>query len=107
MTGKNDPYEAAVADRISNYNWTVTFTGEELAEKVGASADIVSFQITETSATGNTIEITLTDANGKQYVESGDDCRTGWACAPSATPSTAAAPPPAAILSTEPAPCPP
>ena len=76
LTGKIDPYEAAVADRISNYNWTVTFTGEELAEKVGASADIVSFQITETSATGNTIEITLTDANGKQYVESGDDCRT-------------------------------
>ena len=76
LTGKIDPYEASVADQISNYNWSVTFTGAELAEKVGASADIVRFEITRTSPTGNAIEITLTDADGKQYVESGDDCRT-------------------------------
>ncbi len=76
LTGKIDPYEAAVADKISNYNWTVTFTGAELAQKVGASADIVSFQITQTSPTGNTIEITLTDSAGNRYVESGDGCRT-------------------------------
>ena len=76
LVGRADPYEASVADKISNYNWTVTFTGAELAEKVGAPAEIVSLQVTETSPTGNVIELTLTDANGKQYVESGDGCRT-------------------------------
>ena len=32
LIGKIDPYEASVVDRISNYNWTVTYTAQELTE---------------------------------------------------------------------------
>ena len=53
LRGKTDPYEAAIASSIPNYNWTVTFTADELTTKLRASgrscAQIVDFRVTETT----------------------------------------------------------
>ena len=39
LIGKIDPYEASVVDRISNYNWTVTYTAQELTELLQSKGD--------------------------------------------------------------------
>ncbi len=69
LKGINDPYEAAVASQVSNYNWSTTFTAEELTKllrsKNYSCGNIVKFEVTERSKTGNVIGITFTDADGK------------------------------------------
>lgn len=71
LQGVVDPYEADVADRISNYYWTKTFTAQELKNilhKEGyMCADIVGFCISQTSESGNAVAVTFTDAAGKNY----------------------------------------
>lgn len=80
LIGKVDPYEAAVADKIPNYNWTVTYTAQELTDLLNAkgytNSGIVDFRVTKTSPTGNAIEITFTDSSGKSWSKIRDDCRT-------------------------------
>ena len=80
LIGKIDPYEASVVDRISNYNWTVTYTAQELTEllqsKGYGNSTIVDFRVTKTSPTGNAIEITFTDANGRSWSKTREACRT-------------------------------
>ena len=80
LIGKIDPYEASVVDRISNYNWTVTYTAQELTEllqsKGYGNSTIVDFRVTKTSPTGNAIEITFTDANGRSLSKTREACRT-------------------------------
>ena len=80
LVGKTDPYEAAVAGQIPNYNWTVTYTAREftdlLNEKGYINSGIVDFRITGTSPTGNVTEITFTDSSGKSWSKVREDCRT-------------------------------
>ncbi|WP_297209580.1 SpoIID/LytB domain-containing protein [uncultured Flavonifractor sp.] len=80
LTGKADPYEALVADRITDYNWTVTYTAQELTDLLNSkgyvNSGIVDFKVTKTSPTGNAIEITFTDSSGKSWSKIRDDCRT-------------------------------
>ena len=80
LVGKEDPYEAAVAGKIDNYNWTVTFTAQELTdllnEKGYKNSGIVDFRVTRTTPTGNVLEITFTDSSGKSWSKVRDDCRT-------------------------------
>lgn len=71
LVGKEDPYEAFLADRIPKYNWTVTFTAAELTEKLEASGrpvgTVVDFYVAETTPTGNVKKITFVGSNGKSY----------------------------------------
>ncbi|MBU5434848.1 SpoIID/LytB domain-containing protein [Pseudoflavonifractor sp. MSJ-37] len=71
LLGKTDPYEASVAGSISNYNWTVSFTADQLTAKLRNSgrscAQIVDLQVTETTPTGNVKAVTFTDAAGKTW----------------------------------------
>ena len=80
LTGKEDPYEATVADRISNYNWTVTYTAQELTDLLNSkgyvNSGIVDFRVTKTSPTGYATEITFTDSSGKSWSKTMESCRT-------------------------------
>ncbi len=77
LKGIIDPYEEAVADRISNYRWTNSFTPSELAAKLSGYglASISSVKPTY-SATGNMIQLDFTDINGKTQAIKRDQCRT-------------------------------
>lgn len=79
LRGVIDPYEAAIADSISNYNWSVTYTGAQLAAKLKSAgyscSAIVKFEITEFTPTGNVKRIRFTDSNGKTFTFSKEDCR--------------------------------
>lgn len=80
LIGKYDPYEASVSSKITNYNWTVTYTAQELTDLLNSkgytNSGIVDFRVTKTSPTGNAIEITFTDSSGKSWSKIRDDCRT-------------------------------
>lgn len=80
LIGKVDPYEASVASKVPNYNWTVTYTAQELTDLLNSkgyiNSGIVDFKVTKTSPTGNAIEITFTDSSGKSWSKIRDECRT-------------------------------
>lgn len=80
LKGVVDPYEALVRDKIPSYEWTTTFTAEELTTLLRSknySCDtIVSFEVTERSALGNVIAITFTDASGRSVYLSRERVRT-------------------------------
>lgn len=77
LKGVIDPYEEAVADRISNYTWSYSYTPAELAAKLSryGLASISSVQPTY-SETGNMIQLVFTDINGKTQTIKRDQCRT-------------------------------
>ena len=78
LVGVIDPWEAAVASRIPNYNWSVTYTKAELEQKLRAGnrpiGDLASVVVTPTP-TGNAKSVTFTDASGKSWTISGDSAR--------------------------------
>ncbi len=80
LMGKADPYEALVADKISNYNWTQTFTKAELStlltEKGYTNAGVVSVTVTQNTAMGAVYAVTVTDAAGKDYTFYKEKART-------------------------------
>lgn len=71
LAGKEDPYEPVLDGQIPNYHWTVTFTAEELTERLEASGrpvgKVVDFYVSETTPSGNVKKITFVGSNGKQY----------------------------------------
>ncbi len=81
LRGVEDPYEAEIADSIPTYSWTVTMTGDEVAAKLRAKANIecstiVKFEITQFTEMGNVYKITFTDKDGKSFSFTGEKCRT-------------------------------
>ena len=81
LRGVMDPYEAAVADIIPNYSWTVTYTREQLTQRLRDRGyncgTIVSLTVTETTPTGNVYKITLKDENGRSFTfTKGDTIRS-------------------------------
>jgi len=80
LVGKEDPFEALIADIIPNYNWTKTFTGTELQTKLIADGYTGCGRITglktTLSAAGNVIALTFTDEYKKSYTIYRDRCRT-------------------------------
>ncbi len=68
LRGVIDPYEADIASIAPNYNWTVTYTPEELTARLRAKSynigTIVSLVVSEYTNTGNVYKITLTDSSG-------------------------------------------
>lgn len=79
LVGVEDPYEADVADSISNYYWTATFTGSQIATRIASRgysvSEIVKFEILEFTDMGNVLRIRFTDSNGKTFTFSKEDCR--------------------------------
>lgn len=80
LRGVVDPYEALVASQISNYNWSYTYTGEELQSKLVASGRTNCGRITSVTLTstemGNVASITFHDENGKDWTLYKETCRT-------------------------------
>lgn len=72
LVGVNDPYEALVADRIDNYEWTRTVTGEALTQMLHGwgytqASLIATAQVSQYSDTGNPAQVTFTDQDGRSY----------------------------------------
>lgn len=80
LKGVLDPYESSVASKISQYDWTVTYTAADLKsilQKNGCScADIVNFYVSQRTDTGNVYSITFEDSNGKTFTFSKERART-------------------------------
>lgn len=80
LTGIVDPYEASVASQINNYNWTATFTSDELTKLLQSNgyqcAQVVDFQVTQTTPTGNVLSVAVIDANGKSWPFAREKTRT-------------------------------
>jgi stage II sporulation protein D len=68
LRGVIDPYEADIASIASGYNWTVTYTPEELTARLRAKnyniGTVVSLVVSEYTKTGNVYKVTLIDSNG-------------------------------------------
>lgn len=79
LRGVLDPYEALVADKISSYNWSKSYTGVQLQEILNAKgypcAEIVDVNLKKTG-TGNVYSVTSVDANGKSWTISKDSLRS-------------------------------
>lgn len=80
LQGVEDPYEATIADKISDYSWTRTLTGTELQQRLIARGNtrcgvIVAVSITKTE-TGNVYSMTFTDVNGRNWTIYRETCRT-------------------------------
>lgn len=79
LKGKQDPYEAAIASRIPNYNWSVSFTAAELAQKLSARniniGTIRNVFVSELTANGNVRALTFVGSNGSHTVYR-EQCRT-------------------------------
>ena len=79
LKGKADPYEANVASRIANYNWTATFTKSELTAKLEAKGvsigTVQNVYVSEYTPSGNVYALTFVGASGTKtfYREA---CRT-------------------------------
>ena len=73
--GVIDPYEETISEKISYWDYTQTFTAAELNRIVQPyiqsqgynCAEIVDFQVTELTPTGNVKSISFTDINGKSW----------------------------------------
>ena len=79
LKGKPDPYEAYVADRIPKYNWSTTFTKDELAAKLAARdiriGTIRNVFVSEYTPSGNVYALTFVGTNGNRTVYR-EQCRT-------------------------------
>jgi stage II sporulation protein D len=81
LRGVLDPYEADVASRISNYNWTVTYTPDQITQRLrgrGYSCGrIVGMAVTRYTELGNAREVTLLDDAGRTWrFTNGDSIRS-------------------------------
>ncbi len=75
-----DIYETAIADSIPDYYWTITYSGEELSERLKSRgyscSTIIAFDVIEYTAAGNVYKIRLTDSNGRSFTFTKGECRT-------------------------------
>lgn len=78
LKGKADPYEAYVASRISKYNWTTTFTKDELTNRLSAMGvkigTVKNVYVSEYTPNGNVYSLTFEGTGGsKTYYR--ESCR--------------------------------
>ena len=77
--GKLDPYEATVASRIPQYNWTVTYTQSELTNRLqsrGINVGTVKrVYVSEFTPTGNVYAVTIEGSSGSRTIYR-ESCRT-------------------------------
>ena len=79
LRGKQDPYEANIANSVSNYYWTKTMTGYDIASYLNAkghSCSAINTVKLELTEMGNVRRITFIDAAGRSLSFSGDRART-------------------------------
>ena len=71
LLGVVDPFEETVANIISNYRWTRTYTAAEVTKMMNdegyPNSTIVSVEVTTYSDTGNPTSVRFTDKNGKEF----------------------------------------
>ena len=71
LRGVVDPYEADIIPRVSNYYWRITYTPAQLTERLRNRitgfnlSTVASLRVSKYSPTGNAIEVTVTDVNGR------------------------------------------
>ncbi len=75
LVGVEDPYEALVANRISGYEWTRTYTGNQLRDAVrdagySKCSTVAAAEIATYTDAGLPRQIRFTDVNGKSYTVS-------------------------------------
>lgn len=79
LKGKEDPYEAYIASRIPKYNWSTTFTRDELKTRLSARGiDVGTVQnvyVSEYTPTGNVLALTFAGSSGTKTVYR-EACRT-------------------------------
>ena len=80
LKGKVDPFEAQTT--IPNYNYTVTYTAEELTWVLQNSGYDIGYvtdiYIAERSALGNVTKLVFTDSSGKTLTMTGQSCSTAF-----------------------------
>lgn len=80
IVGKADPFEADVADSVSGYYWTKTYTSAELTSRLQSRGyscgNIVKLVVSQFTPTGNVYSVTFTDNAGKTFVFSKADARS-------------------------------
>lgn len=68
LVGKEDPYEATVSSKISNYYWSVSYTGEQLASILQSKGynigTVVNVYVAEYTEMGNVYRLVFQDASG-------------------------------------------
>ena len=72
LIGVEDPYEATIESKISGYNWTRQYTGDQLAAVLRdagytSCSTVVSVRIDSYTATGNPAAVTFVDSNGRSF----------------------------------------
>ena len=71
LKGVIDPYEADIADSVSNYYWTVTYSPSEITTRLRNKGyncgTIVSMTVSQYTDVGNVYKVTLTDSNGVKW----------------------------------------
>ena len=79
LRGVVDPYEADIANRVSEYYWTVKYTPTELTTRMrnrGINCGtITSLTVTQFTEMGNVLSVTMKDANGKSWTFKKDEVR--------------------------------
>ncbi len=79
LKGKQDPYEAYVASRISNYHWTVTYTKSELTARLQSRGinigTVKKAYVSEYTPSGNVYSVTFVGTSGTKTVYR-ESCRT-------------------------------
>ena len=80
LQGKKDPYEAMTS--IPNYNYTVTYTYDQLTwvlqnsgYSIGTVCDVY---VAERSALGNVTKVVFTDTSGKRLTVTGQACSNAF-----------------------------
>lgn len=80
LVGKADPFEADVADSVSGYYWTKTYTSAELTSRLQSRgyscSSIVKLVVSQFTPSGNVYSVTFTDSAGKTFVFSKADARS-------------------------------
>lgn len=79
LKGKQDPYEAHIAPRVPKYNWSVTFTRDELTAKLRSKGveigRVENVYVSEFTPNGNVYALTFVGSSGtKTYYR--ESCRT-------------------------------
>lgn len=80
LKGVEDPYEPAYASMLSGYHWTVTYTADQLTQKLKTKgydcSDVVDLKVSKFTPMGNVYTITFTDSSGTTYSFSKEKART-------------------------------
>ena len=70
LRGVVDPYEAEACGNMSSYRWTITYTQDQITERLRSRgyscSTIVSIVVTQFTPTGNVLTVTMTDSKGKK-----------------------------------------